>query len=65
MSSLTYVLSLSSSAVVCELAADALQLITPHTITMISDPKVAMVQLRVSEGVADTVFNAGEVIEQV
>jgi alpha-D-ribose 1-methylphosphonate 5-triphosphate synthase subunit PhnG len=62
MSSLTYVLSLSSSAVVCELAADALQLITPHTITMISDPKVAMVQLRVSEGVADTVFNAGEVL---
>jgi alpha-D-ribose 1-methylphosphonate 5-triphosphate synthase subunit PhnG len=62
MSSLTYVLSLSSSAVVCELAADALQLITPHTITMIIDPKVAMVQLRVSEGVADTVFNAGEVL---
>lgn len=62
MPTLTYVLSLSTSAVVCELAANALQSITPHTITMISGPKVAMVQLRVSEGVADTVFNAGEVL---
>lgn len=62
MPSITYVLSLSNSAVVCELAANALQSITPHTITMISGPKVAMVQLRVSEGVADTVFNAGEVL---
>ena len=62
MPSLTYVLSLSTSVDVCELAANALQAITPHAITMISGPKVAMVQLRVREGVADTVFNAGEIL---
>ena len=62
MASPTYVLSQCPSASVCAIAAQALDYVTPHTIEMISGPKVAMVQLRLKESVAETVFNAGEVL---
>jgi alpha-D-ribose 1-methylphosphonate 5-triphosphate synthase subunit PhnG len=60
--SVTGILSRSPSTTVCALAAHALSMISDPTVLVLSGPKVAMVQLRIQESVADTVFNGGEVL---
>lgn len=60
--SVTGILSRSPSTTVCALAAHALTMISDPSVVVLSGPKVAMVQLRIQESVADTVFNGGEVL---
>ncbi|RLT31741.1 MAG: hypothetical protein DWI55_05945, partial [Chloroflexi bacterium] len=55
--SVTGILSRSPSTTVCALAAQALSMVSDPSVVVLSGPKVAMVQLRIQESVADTVFN--------
>jgi len=58
----SHILSHSPVASVTALAEQVLQHYPADAVTMISGPRVAMVQLRMQESVANSVFNAGEIL---
>jgi alpha-D-ribose 1-methylphosphonate 5-triphosphate synthase subunit PhnG len=58
----SHILSHSPVATVTALAEQVLQHYPTDAITIISGPRVAMVQLRMQESVANSVFNAGEIL---
>jgi alpha-D-ribose 1-methylphosphonate 5-triphosphate synthase subunit PhnG len=58
----SHILSHSPVASVTALAEQVLQHYPTDAITIISGPRVAMVQLRMQESVANSVFNAGEIL---
>jgi alpha-D-ribose 1-methylphosphonate 5-triphosphate synthase subunit PhnG len=58
----SYILSQSPTKDVVALAEQILGAYPESAVTMISGPKVAMVQLRMRESVNNSVFNAGEVL---
>ncbi|RLT24140.1 MAG: phosphonate C-P lyase system protein PhnG [Chloroflexi bacterium] len=58
----SHILSHSPVASVTALAEQVLQHYPADAITIISGPRVAMVQLRMQESVANSVFNAGEIL---
>jgi alpha-D-ribose 1-methylphosphonate 5-triphosphate synthase subunit PhnG len=62
MYTISHILSHSPVATVTALAEQVLQHYPADAITMISGPRVAMVQLRMQESVANSVFNAGEIL---
>ena len=62
MYTISHILSHSPVATVTALAEQVLQHYPADAVTMISGPRVAMVQLRMQESVANSVFNAGEIL---
>lgn len=62
MNTPSYILSQTPTAVVVAMAEQILASYPDTAITLISGPKVAMVQLRMRESVNNSVFNAGEVL---
>ena len=62
MYTISHILSHSPVATVTALAEQVLQHYPAEAVTMISGPRVAMVQLRMQESVANSVFNAGEIL---
>lgn len=58
----THILSCSAPHLVCELAEQALARYDHTAVTLISGPRCVLVQLRMIDGVAETVFNAGEIL---
>ena len=62
MLSTSHILSCSPPHLVCELAEQVLTKYNREAITFISGPRYVLVQLRVVDGVAETVFNAGEIL---
>lgn len=62
MYTISHILSHSPIATVTALAEQVLQHYPADAVTMISGPRVAMVQLRMQESVANSVFNAGEIL---
>jgi alpha-D-ribose 1-methylphosphonate 5-triphosphate synthase subunit PhnG len=58
----SHILSHSPVASVTALAEQVLQHYPADAVTIISGPRVAMVQLRMQESVANSVFNAGEIL---
>lgn len=62
MDTISHILSHSLVAVVTALAESVLQRYPSDAISIISGPRVAMVQLRMQESVANSVFNAGEIL---
>lgn len=62
MYTISHILSHSPVAAVTALAELVLQHYPADAITLISGPRVAMVQLRMQESVANSVFNAGEIL---
>jgi alpha-D-ribose 1-methylphosphonate 5-triphosphate synthase subunit PhnG len=62
MYSVSHVLSLSDSQQVQAIAEQILGQYPTEAVTMISGPKLAMVQLRMQESVANSAFNAGEIL---
>jgi alpha-D-ribose 1-methylphosphonate 5-triphosphate synthase subunit PhnG len=62
MNTPSYILSQTSTDVVVALAEQILESYPESAVTIISGPKVAMVQLRMRESVNNSAFNAGEVL---
>ncbi len=62
MNTPSYILSQSPTEVVVDMAEQVLGSYPDTAVTIISGPKVAMVQLRMRESVNNSVFNAGEVL---
>jgi alpha-D-ribose 1-methylphosphonate 5-triphosphate synthase subunit PhnG len=62
MNTPSYILSQSPTESVVSLAEQILTSYPTTAVTVISGPKVAMVQLRMRESVNNSVFNAGEVL---
>jgi len=62
MYSVSHVLSLSDPQHVQAIAEQILSQYPTDAVTMISGPKLAMVQLRMQESVANSPFNAGEIL---
>ena len=62
MNTPSYILSQTPASVVVALAEQILGNYSDSAVTIISGPKVAMVQLRMRESVNNTPFNAGEVL---
>jgi alpha-D-ribose 1-methylphosphonate 5-triphosphate synthase subunit PhnG len=62
MNTPSYILSQSPTEVVVTLAEQILGSYSESAVTIISGPKVAMVQLRMRESVNNSVFNAGEIL---
>ncbi|WP_322814876.1 phosphonate C-P lyase system protein PhnG [Chloroflexus sp.] len=62
MLTLSHVLSCSPPHLVCELADHVMACYDRHAIRCISGPRYVLVQLRMRDGVAETLFNAGEVL---
>lgn len=62
MNTPSYILSQSPTEVVVNIAEQILGSYPDTAVTIISGPKVAMVQLRMRESVNNSVFNAGEVL---
>ena len=62
MNTPSYILSQTPTTVVVALAEQILTSYPDTAVTLISGPKVAMVQLRMRESVNNSVFNAGEVL---
>jgi alpha-D-ribose 1-methylphosphonate 5-triphosphate synthase subunit PhnG len=62
MYTISHILSHSPVATVTALAEQVLQHYPADAVTIISGPRVAMVQLRMQESVANSVFNAGEIL---
>ncbi|RRR71016.1 MAG: phosphonate C-P lyase system protein PhnG [Candidatus Viridilinea halotolerans] len=62
MYSVTHILSCSPAQVVADLAEVVLARYPAAAVTLITGPRMALVQLRVVEGVAESQFNAGEVL---
>ncbi|MDW8403013.1 phosphonate C-P lyase system protein PhnG [Chloroflexus sp.] len=58
----SHILSCSPPHLVCELAEQVLARYDRSAVTFISGPRCVLVQLRMIEGVAETVFNAGEIL---
>ncbi len=62
MYSVSHVLSLSDPRQVQAIAEQILAQHPAEAVSMISGPKLAMVQLRMQESVANSAFNAGEIL---
>lgn len=62
MYSISHILSHSPVTAVTALAEQVLQHYPANAVTVISGPRVVMVQLRMRESVANSVFNAGEIL---
>ena len=62
MYTISHILSHSPVATVTAMAEQVLQHYPADAVTIISGPRVAMVQLRMQESVANSVFNAGEIL---
>lgn len=62
MNTPSYILSQTPTSIVVALAEQVLGSYPDTAVTIISGPKVAMVQLRMRESVNNSVFNAGEVL---
>jgi len=62
MYTISHILSHSPVATVTALAEQVLQHYPADAVTIISGPRVAIVQLRMQENVANSVFNAGEIL---
>ncbi len=62
MLSISHILSCSPPHLVCELAEQALAHYEQTDVTFISGPRCVLVQLRMIDGVAEMVFNAGEIL---
>ncbi|MFQ3630171.1 phosphonate C-P lyase system protein PhnG [Roseiflexus sp.] len=58
----THILSCSAPHLVCELAEQVLARYDHTAVTLISGPRCVLVQLRMIDGVAEMVFNAGEIL---
>ncbi len=58
----SHILSCSPPHLVCELAEQALARYDRNAITFISGPRCVLMQLRMIDGVAETAFNAGEIL---
>ena len=56
------VLAAATEAEACSIAAEALESAPPGEVKLLSGPQTGMVMLRVQESVADSQFNAGEVL---
>ncbi|MEF3275109.1 MAG: phosphonate C-P lyase system protein PhnG [Chloroflexus sp.] len=62
MLSVSHILSCSPPHLVCALADEVLARYTSDVVTFISGPRCVLVQLRMVDGVAETVFNAGDLL---
>lgn len=62
MNTPSYILSQTPTEVVVDMAEQILASYPDTAVTIISGPKVAMVQLRMRESVNNSLFNAGEVL---
>ncbi|WP_322493753.1 phosphonate C-P lyase system protein PhnG [Chloroflexus sp.] len=58
----SHILSCSPPHLVCALAEQVLERYDRNAVTFISGPRFVLVQLRMIEGVAETVFNGGEIL---
>lgn len=58
----SHILSCSPPHLVADLAEQVLARYPEEAVTLITGPHTALVQLRVLEGVADSQFNAGEIL---
>lgn len=58
----SHILSCSPPHPVCELAEQALARYDRNAVAFISGPRCVLVQLRMIDGVAETAFNAGEIL---
>ncbi|WP_298817432.1 phosphonate C-P lyase system protein PhnG [Chloroflexus sp.] len=62
MLSVSHILSCSPPHLVCALADEVLARYAPDAVTFISGPRCVLVQLRMVDGVAGMLFNAGDLL---
>ncbi len=62
MLSISHILSCSPPHLICALADEVLARYPATAVTIISGPRCVLAQLRMIDGVAETVFNAGDLL---